>query len=102
MSPPINTLLDTTCTTSNKCLHPTFIALTSEINESGSAENSTYVPDSKTDSDKDTFSIGLPQLDKTDVLNSIDTMPFNNDDSDDFNVFNNIEEHLKCNGHLDI
>eukprot|EP00957_Ditylum_brightwellii_P073778 5606663-Ditylum_brightwellii.AAC.1 len=72
------------------------------MNESGSMENSTYVPDSKTDSDEDTTSIGLSQLDETDVLNFVDTMPFNDEDSNDFNLFHGIEEHLECIGHLDI
>eukprot|EP00957_Ditylum_brightwellii_P129196 9853769-Ditylum_brightwellii.AAC.1 len=102
MTPPTKIILDTTHTTSNKCSHPTFIAPVSEMNKSGSTENSTYIPDSETDSDEDTASIGLSQLDKTDVLNFVDTMPFNNDDRDAFNVFNDIEKHFKCIGHLDI
>ena len=102
MTPPVKTLLDTTRTNSNKCLYPSFIAPTSEINEPGSTENSTYRPSSKTDSDKDISSIGSSQLDKTDVLNFIDTMPFNDWDSNDFNIFDDIEEHLKYIGHLDI
>eukprot|EP00957_Ditylum_brightwellii_P141061 10746381-Ditylum_brightwellii.AAC.1 len=61
-----------------------------------------YRPSSETDSDKDTSSTGLSQLDETDVLNFVDTMPLNNEDSDDFNVFDDIEEHLKYIGHLDI
>ena len=102
MTPPVKTLLDTTCTNSNKCLHPLFIAPASEINEPGSTENSTYWPSSKTDSDKDISSIGSSQLDETDVLNFVDTMPFNDEDSDDFNVFDDVEEHLEYIGHLDI
>eukprot|EP00957_Ditylum_brightwellii_P013401 1012277-Ditylum_brightwellii.AAC.1 len=85
MTPPIKILLDTTCTTSNKCSHPSFITPASEINEPGSTENSTYGPSSETDSDEDTTSIGSSQLDKTDVLNFIDTKSFNDEDSNDFN-----------------
>eukprot|EP00957_Ditylum_brightwellii_P132169 10078052-Ditylum_brightwellii.AAC.1 len=95
MIPPIQTLLDTTHTTNNKGFHPAFIAPTSEINEPGSTENSTYGPSSKTDSDEDTSSIGLSQLNKTDVLNFLDTMPFNNEDSNNFNAFDDIEKHLE-------
>eukprot|EP00957_Ditylum_brightwellii_P173865 13236639-Ditylum_brightwellii.AAC.1 len=102
MTPPVKTLLDTTCTNSNKCLHATFIALASEINEPGSTENSTYRHSSKTDSDEDTASVGLSQLDETDVLNFVDTTSFDNEDSDDFNKFDDVEEHLKYIGHLDI
>ena len=94
MTPPVKTLLDTTRTNSNKCSHPSFIAPASEINEPGSIENSTYRPSSKTDSDKGISSIGSSQLDETDVLNFIDTMPFNDEDSDDFNIFDDVEEHL--------
>eukprot|EP00957_Ditylum_brightwellii_P038299 2895665-Ditylum_brightwellii.AAC.1 len=65
-------------------------------------KNSTYVPDSQTDLDEDTASIGLSQPDETDVLNFVDTMPLNDDDSNDFNVFDDVEEHLECIGHLDI
>eukprot|EP00957_Ditylum_brightwellii_P172541 13135887-Ditylum_brightwellii.AAC.1 len=101
MTPHVKILLDTTHTNSNKCLHPTFIAPTSE-NEAGSIENSTYEPSSETDSDEDTISIGSSQLEETDVLNFIGTMPLNNEDSNDFNIFNDIEKHLKCIGHLDI
>ena len=82
--------------------YPSFIAPASEINEPGSTENSTYGPSSETDSDEDISSIGLSQLDETDVLNFIDTMPFNDEDSDDFNVFDGVEEHLEYIGHLDI
>jgi len=102
MTPPVETLLDTTRTNSNKCSHPSFIAPASEINEPGSTENSTYGPSSETDSDEDISSIGSSQLDETDVLNFVDTMPFNDEDSNDFNVFDDVEEHLEYIGHLDI
>eukprot|EP00957_Ditylum_brightwellii_P183954 14012305-Ditylum_brightwellii.AAC.1 len=102
MTPPVKFLLDTTRTNSNKCLHPTIIAPASEINEPGSTENSMYGPSSQNDWGEDIASIGLSQLDKTDVLNFVDTMPFNDEDSDDFNIFDDIEEHLKCISHLDI
>ena len=54
----------------------------------------------ETDSDEDISSIGSSQLDETDVLNFVDTMPFNNDNSNDIKIFNDLEEHLKCIGHL--
>eukprot|EP00957_Ditylum_brightwellii_P176606 13450554-Ditylum_brightwellii.AAC.1 len=59
-------------------------------------------PSSKTDLDEETASISLSPLDKTDVLNFVDTMSFNNEDSNDFNIFDDIEEPLKYIGHLDI
>ena len=102
MTPPVKTLLDTTRTNSNKCSHPSFIAPASEINEPGSTEHSTYGPSSETDSDEDISSIGSSQLDETDVLNFVDTMPFNDEDSNDFNVFDDVEEHLEYIGHRDI
>jgi hypothetical protein len=52
--------------------------------------------------DKDISSIGSSQLDETDVLNFVDTVPFNDEDSNDFNVFDGVEEHLEYIGHLDI
>eukprot|EP00957_Ditylum_brightwellii_P009289 702859-Ditylum_brightwellii.AAC.1 len=61
-----------------------------------------YIPDSETDLDEDIASIGLDQLDEMDVLNLVDTMTFNDDDINDFNVFDDIEEHIECIGHLDI
>eukprot|EP00957_Ditylum_brightwellii_P149523 11386765-Ditylum_brightwellii.AAC.1 len=53
-----------------------------------------YGPSSETDLDEDTSSIGSSQLDETDVLNFVDTMQFNNEDSDDFSVFDDVEEYL--------
>jgi hypothetical protein len=61
-----------------------------------------HIPSSKTDSDEDTASIGVSQLDKTNVLNFIKTIPFNDEDSNDFNVFDEVEEHLEYIVLLDI
>ena len=61
-----------------------------------------HIPSSKTDSDEDTASIGVSQLDKTNVLNFIETIPFNDEDSNDFNVFDEVEEHLEYIVLLDI
>eukprot|EP00957_Ditylum_brightwellii_P074917 5693637-Ditylum_brightwellii.AAC.1 len=47
-------------------------------------------------------SFASEQHDKTGMLNGVDTMQFNNEDSNDFNVFDDIEEHLKCTGHTNL
>eukprot|EP00957_Ditylum_brightwellii_P092142 7015250-Ditylum_brightwellii.AAC.1 len=57
--------------------------------------NLTCIHNSESESAEDNNSFASMQQDKMDVLKAIDIMAFNDEDSNNFNVLVDVEEHLE-------
>eukprot|EP00957_Ditylum_brightwellii_P079022 6010400-Ditylum_brightwellii.AAC.1 len=82
----------------DECLHQTIIASIREQDQSECTENSMYVHDSGSESDDSCESFASKHLDEMKVLNFDDNMQFNDKDSGDFNILDDIEGHLEYIG----